>query len=73
MKRFSPSLIATVVFLYLPLAVLVVFSFNSSPVMAFPLAGFTLDWYRSLAGNHAFINGFITSLLIASRSAFSPC
>jgi spermidine/putrescine transport system permease protein len=65
MKRISASLTATVVFLYLPLAVLVVFSFNRSPVMAFPLAGFTVDWYRSLAGNHAFINGFITSFLIS--------
>lgn len=65
MRRISPALIATVVLLYLPLIVLVVFSFNRSPLMAFPLNGFTLRWYESLAGNKAFIDGFITSFLIA--------
>jgi spermidine/putrescine transport system permease protein len=65
MRRFSPSLALTVAFLYLPLLVLLVFSFNNSAVMAFPLSGFTFRWYESLAANTAFITGFITSFLIA--------
>lgn len=65
MRRVPLSLVATAAFLYLPLMVLVVFSFNRSAVMAFPLSGFTLSWYQSLAGNKAFIDGFITSFLIA--------
>jgi spermidine/putrescine transport system permease protein len=65
MRRVPLSLVATAAFLYLPLMVLVVFSFNRSAVMAFPLSGFTLRWYQSLAGNKAFIDGFITSFLIA--------
>jgi spermidine/putrescine transport system permease protein len=65
MRRFSLSLAAAVSFLYLPLAVLLVFSFNESPVMAFPLSGFTFRWYELLAGNSAFIGGFITSFLVA--------
>lgn len=59
------TLIAIVVLLYLPIAVLAVFSFNASPLMAFPLSGFTLEWYRHLAGNTAFQSGFVTSFLIA--------
>ena len=65
MKHVSPALIAITVFLYLPLFVLVVFSFNRSPVMAFPLTGFTLDWYMLLAGHRAFISGLITSFLVS--------
>lgn len=52
-------------FLYLPIAVLAVFSFNASKLMAFPLSGFTLEWYRSLAGNAKFHDGFVTSILVA--------
>jgi spermidine/putrescine transport system permease protein len=58
-------LIAVGVFLYLPIAILAVFSFNASPLMAFPLSGFTWDWYRHLADNREFQAGFVTSFLIA--------
>ena len=37
-----------VFFLYLPIALLVVFSFNNSHLMIFPLKGFTLKWYDAL-------------------------
>jgi spermidine/putrescine transport system permease protein len=37
-------------FLYLPLAVVVVYSFNDSRLNA-QWVGFTLDWYRKLFGN----------------------
>ena len=65
MKGRSSALIAIGVFLYLPLAVLVVFSFNRSPVMAFPLSGFTFEWYQALLGHKTFLTGFLTSLLVA--------
>ncbi|MBS1182559.1 MAG: ydcV 2, partial [Proteobacteria bacterium] len=58
-------LVVTAGFLYLPLVVLAVFSFNDSALMAFPLSGFTLEWYRELADNENFLQGFITSFLIA--------
>ena len=32
-------------FLYLPIVMLVVFSFNDSPMLVLPLKGFTLKWY----------------------------
>ena len=64
-RRSLVVLIAAVIFLYLPIAILTVFSFNASRLMAFPLSGFTLDWYRSLAGNTNFQSGFVTSFLVA--------
>ena len=38
-------------FLYLPILLLPVFSFNNAATTTFPLAGFTTKWYASLAGN----------------------
>ena len=32
--------------LFGPLVILVLFSFNDSSVLAFPLEGFTTNWYR---------------------------
>ena len=32
-------------FLYAPIAILVIFSFNDNSIPIFPLSGFTLDWY----------------------------
>ena len=64
-RRSAAVLLLAAAFLYLPIAVLAVFSFNASRLMAFPLSGFTLDWYRSLAGNAKFQGGFVTSFLVA--------
>jgi spermidine/putrescine transport system permease protein len=66
MKRSAViTLTLAVGFFYLPITVLSVFSFNSSALMTFPLEGFTLDWYRALASNSAFLNGFVTSFLVS--------
>ena len=35
-----------IVFLYAPIAMLLIFSFNDSVLPSFPLSGFTLSWYR---------------------------
>lgn len=59
------TLVVAATFLYLPIVVLAVFSFNDSDLMAFPLSGFTLRWYGELAGNDAFHAGFVTSTLVA--------
>ncbi|RAX41327.1 ABC transporter permease [Rhizobium tropici] len=66
MSRFVfVTLLLAVAFFYLPIAVLVIFSFNDSSLMAFPLSGFTLGWYEELASNAAFLHGFLTSFLIS--------
>ena len=38
-------------FLYVPIWVLIAFSFNDSRSLTWPPSGFTLDWYRKLAEN----------------------
>jgi len=56
-------------FLYLPIALIPVFSFNNSIQAAFPLQGFTLDWYRTLLGNPALSNAFVDSLIVGLFAA----
>jgi spermidine/putrescine transport system permease protein len=50
--------------LHLPVLVLVVFSFNASKYSV-SWTGFTLDWYRRLAGRDDLLRGLRTSLLVA--------
>ncbi len=54
--------LAYLVFLYLPVALIPLFSFNNSIQAAFPLQGFTLDWYRGLADNETLRNALVTSI-----------
>jgi len=51
-------------FLYLPLVIVVVYSFNDSKLNA-EWVGFTLDWYRKLADNNEMLQAAANSLLIA--------
>ena len=39
------------VFLYGPVLLLPLFSFNDSIYITFPLSGFTFEWYRQMAAN----------------------
>ena len=59
---------AVFVFLYLPIAVLVVYSFNRSRLNLL-WQGFTFDWYRQLAGNTVLLRAAENSLVIALISA----
>lgn len=54
-----------VVFLYVPLVVLVVFSFNAGDV-TFPLEGFTTSWYSRAAENPALISALQRSAIVAT-------
>ncbi|MBB3772682.1 spermidine/putrescine transport system permease protein [Angulomicrobium tetraedrale] len=63
-------IVAYLVFLYLPIVLIPLFSFNDSVQAAFPLKGFTLDWYRGLAGNEALKAALMTSLGIGVCAAF---
>jgi len=50
-RRLSFGLLYVVlllIVLYLPIVLLILFSFNDSPLLIFPLKGFTLRWYREL-------------------------
>jgi spermidine/putrescine transport system permease protein len=64
MRRFlAVYAAAAYLFLYLPLAVLGVFSFNGSKIATW--RGFTFDWYRSVFHNPALFEGTRNSLIIA--------
>ena len=53
------------VFLYLPIALLVVYSFNSSRLNVV-WEGFTLHWYREMAANEPLLRALRNSLVVAS-------
>ncbi|WP_442546123.1 ABC transporter permease (plasmid) [Arthrobacter sp. KN11-1C] len=59
---------AVLVFLYLPIVAVVVYSFNDSPA-ATDFRGFTLRWYVALAHNEALLSSLRTSLLVAVLAA----
>ena len=56
---------AIYVFLYLPIALLIFFSFNKSPSGMLPVTGYTLDWYRELADEYFLLQAFKNSLIVA--------
>jgi len=59
----------TYLFLYVPIIVLVIFSFNSGPFPA-PWVGFTTKWYQELFHSAAVWSAFSNSLIIALSATF---
>jgi spermidine/putrescine transport system permease protein len=55
-------------FVYLPIVVLVVYSFNRDGVGGFPPRHFTLGWYRQLFADEGIWNSVLNSLVIALGS-----
>ena len=53
------------VFLFAPIAVLILLSFNSSDVVGFPMAGFTTDWYARLPHDTVILDALSRTLLVA--------
>ena len=53
-------------FLYVPVIVLVVYSFNDNSIMKLPLSGFTLNWYKMAFANTQIIDALTNSLIVAS-------
>lgn len=58
-------LILTFLFLYLPIAVVVVMSFNSSK-LPFVWEGFSTRWYGELLANDEIREGFVNTLIVAA-------
>ena len=54
------------VFIYAPIVVMVVFSFNTSTISVWPLKGFTFDWYARMAQSSDIRTAFVNSLIVAS-------
>ncbi len=65
MRKLSKIYLAFIMtFLYLPIIVLIVFSFNASKSRTV-FGGFTLDWYRKLFSNELIISSAINTLIVA--------
>jgi len=60
---------AYLAFLYVPVLVLPVFSFNDSQFIALPLSGFTTRWYGALAGDSAMQHALGNSLKVGIVTA----
>lgn len=58
----------TLVFLYLPLAVVVMFSFNAANSAA-SMTGFSLRWYHQLFANDQIMSAFGNTLVLALASS----
>ena len=58
-----------VVFLYAPIVILLIFSFNNSDVPAFPLSGFTFHWYHEFLANGDLRAALGTSAIIAALTS----
>jgi spermidine/putrescine transport system permease protein len=58
-----------VVFLYAPILILLIFSFNDSELPTFPLSGFTLRWYDQFLNNADLHAALRTSAIVAVLSS----
>jgi spermidine/putrescine transport system permease protein len=59
--------VAVFAFLYLPIALLVVYSFNDSKLNLY-WTGFTTKWYGMLFGNEVLLRAFQNSLIVATAT-----
>jgi spermidine/putrescine transport system permease protein len=64
--------VLVVVFLYAPIVILLIFSFNNSEVPSFPLSGFTLHWYHEFLVNGDLRASLETSAIIAAMTSVIP-
>ena len=55
----------TIAFIYIPILIIVLYSFNSGRVATWPIAGLTLDWYGKALANTGIRDALIASLQAA--------
>ena len=70
-RQFGDGVFVTVIaailaYLYLPIVVLIIFSFNDSSSLTLPLSGFTWNWYNKLFANEDLLKSLRNSLYVAS-------
>ncbi|HEY6067147.1 MAG TPA: ABC transporter permease [Gaiellaceae bacterium] len=58
-----------ILFLYAPIVILLIFSFNDSALPSFPLTGFTLHWYHQFLTNADLRGALETSAIVAALSS----
>jgi len=73
-RRSRPTLVVTVLallFLFVPLGIVILFSFHATNSLTPPFEGFSFDWYREVLNDPAIRSGVSTSLRIATLTAVS--
>ncbi len=60
---------AVLFFLFLPVVVIVLFSFTTSPRLSLPIEGLTLRWYQTALANPLLAEGLRNSALLACTTA----
>jgi spermidine/putrescine transport system permease protein len=61
--------IAVYIFMFLPVAVVVLLSFNASQFGSFPMTGFSFRWFFELAHNEAILRAFRMSIILGCLTA----
>lgn len=67
-KRGGPALVwiwLVYGFMYLPIAVIALFAFNASEIIAFPLQGFTLHWFGAVLADSRLTGGLGLTFLVS--------
>lgn len=71
-KKFSGSTVLVIIlavcgflFLYLPVVVVAMYSFNTDAISSFPMSGFTFKWYKAMFANTELIKSLRNSLIVA--------
>jgi spermidine/putrescine transport system permease protein len=57
--------VAVLAFLYLPIAFMILLSFNQPRTVGLPITGFTLDWYASALNNRLLLDALKNSIVVA--------
>lgn len=71
-RRSIPTLLVVIgalVFLFVPLIVLVLFSFHATASLTFPFEGFSLRWYDKVLGSAEFRAAARNSLIVATATS----
>jgi len=66
----AAATIAALLFLFAPLAVVVLFSFHRTGGLSFPFTGFSLRWYRDTLGSFEFREALENSAIVAVGVSF---
>ncbi|NYJ15421.1 spermidine/putrescine transport system permease protein [Rhizobium leguminosarum] len=59
------GVVTSIFYLYAPLAIIVLFSFNSANLQIFPLQGVTLHWYQELLRDQSLLEAARRSVIVA--------
>ncbi len=63
--------LAYLAFLYIPVLFLPLFSFNNGTYIAFPLKGFTTEWYEKMFVDQAMLNSLLNSLKVGGVASIA--